>query len=130
MHTERLKTLQENEEFIKKGGMSSDDEDGSWDDDDEDEMPDQIGDKDNKKGESSDDEEDEEWIKQQQIFSAISPKLQTGAPLTQEEMDLAKIDDDDDDDDSDYDYHSGEASLYDSNFDSCDEIKFLKDALI
>ena len=47
-------------------------------------------------------------------------------------MDLIKLgsDDDDDDDDSDYDYFAGDANLYDSSWDSCDEIKFLRDSLI
>ena len=48
--------------------------------------------------------------------------------MTQEEMDLAKLDDDDDDD-SDYEYHGGDASLYDSGFDATDEIKYLRDTL-
>lgn len=47
-------------------------------------------------------------------------------------MDMAKMDDDDDDDedDSDYEYHAGDANLYDSNFDKCDEIQFLRDSLL
>ena len=45
---------------------------------------------------------------------------------------MAKLlgDDDDDSDDSDYEYHAGDANLYDSCFDSCDEIKFLRDCLM
>ena len=35
MHTERLKTLKENEEFVQKGGFSSNSS-SSWDDDEED----------------------------------------------------------------------------------------------
>ena len=34
MHTDRLKTLKENEEFIQKGGYSSD-ESSSWENDEE-----------------------------------------------------------------------------------------------
>ena len=134
MHNDRLKTMKENEEFINKGGYSSD-EDSSWGDDDEEDGMQMGADQanadgqQNKAGESSDDEEDKEWLQQKQIFSTLGPKLQTGAPLTQEEMDLAKLDDDDDDD-SDYEYQCGDASLYDSGFDHVDEIKFLKDSLI
>lgn len=35
MHTDRLKTLKENEEFIQKGGYSSE-ESSSWENEDED----------------------------------------------------------------------------------------------
>ena len=44
---------------------------------------------------------------------------------------MVKLDmDDDDDDDSDYEYQAGDSALYDSRFDPCDEIKFLRDSLI
>ena len=64
MHSERLKTFKENEEFINKGGYSSD-EDSSWGDDEEVDMggDNNNGDaqKDNN-GESSDDAEDKEFL--------------------------------------------------------------------
>lgn len=64
MHTERLKTFKENEEFINKGGYSSDESSG-WDDD-EDTMQmgaDSAQPSQNNAGESSDDEEDKDWLK-------------------------------------------------------------------
>ena len=45
-------------------------------------------------------------------------------------MDQVKLDSDDDSDDSDYEYEAGDTALYDSNFDSTDEIKYLRDSLI
>lgn len=43
---------------------------------------------------------------------------------------MMKLLDGDDSDDSDYEYHTGDANLYDSRFDSCDEIRYLRDSLI
>lgn len=42
MHTERLKALKENEEFVQKGGLSSSEGSSSWGDDDDEDVGDEA----------------------------------------------------------------------------------------
>ena len=74
-HTERLKTLEENRDYIKREGKSE-----SGDEDNDEEIGDMDGDADS--GEDS----VEEWKKSKKLLEKYGPKLHSGAALTADEM--------------------------------------------
>jgi hypothetical protein len=63
------------------------------------------------------------------VYAKLAPKLNSGKPLTADEIDEFKLEQDSDDDDSDYDFAGGDDSIYDSRLDDFDELKVLKESL-
>lgn len=119
-HTERLKVLEENRDFVRRDGKSE-----SGDEDDE-----ELGD-DDAADDGSGEDSVEEWKKSKKLLEKYGAKLHTGQQLTAEEMkDLSLNMDDDDDDDSDYEFGGGDMGMhYDSRLDDEDELKFVRDSL-
>ena len=100
MHSQRLKTLVENEKFIQKGFEESD----SGEDDD------------------SDNAEVDEETAMQEIQAAVKAgkKAQLGG---------FEDEDDDDSDDPDFEDNAGEFALYDSPLEHTDELVSIKNTL-
>mmetsp|Transcript_7597 Transcript_7597/g.12768 ORF Transcript_7597/g.12768 Transcript_7597/m.12768 type:complete len:224 (-) Transcript_7597:205-876(-) len=120
MHKDRMDTLKENEEYVKKGGVDDDsDAEGEGDEGFEDEV-DEMG-----------EDSEEEYKKHQKVFEKLGSKLHTGKALTQEEMNDAGLDiaDYDDEDDEDYEFDGDNLDIYESRLDDIDEIKTLRDTL-
>ena len=108
MHAERLDVIKDNKEHIANGGkldMGDDDDDDGFEDDEPDE---------------------EEFKQTQALLQKVGPKLNSGKPLTAEEM--KELEMGEDDDDSDYEPGSSNFTL-DSALDEVDELKFLKEGL-
>lgn len=63
------------------------------------------------------------------MFAKLGPKLNSGKPLTKEEIDEFGMGVDTDDDDSDYDYNAGDDAIYESKLDDFDELVILRDTL-
>lgn len=114
-HAERVKTLEENKDYVKKGGKVDDSDSEDLDDDE------------------ADEDSAEEWKKSKKLLEQYGDKLAAGKKLTEQEMqDLAlDADFDDDEDDSDFELDCGDDGVhYESRLDDLDELKFVKDVLL